>query len=68
MAEKTSVVTPERFAQGITYAEHVAQAKVNQDRFQQFYETGTLSPEDAEFFRQAVQRGAPKVLALSEDW
>ena len=68
MAEKSSVVTPERFAQGITYSEHVAQAKVNTDRFQQFYESAALSPEDAEFFRRAVQGGAPKVMTISEDW
>ena len=67
MAEKTSLVTPERFAQGLGYREYTAGMKVNQDRFQQFYESATLSPEDSAFFRKAAQ-GAPKVLALSEDW
>ena len=67
MAEKTSVVTPERFAQGLGYREYTAGMKVNQDRFQQFYETGALRTEDADFFRKAVQ-GAPRVLVISEDW
>jgi hypothetical protein len=61
-------VTPERFAQGITYTEHVTRAKVNQDRFNQMYETAALSAEDAAFFSKAVQQGAPKVLIISEDW
>jgi thiol-disulfide isomerase/thioredoxin len=67
MAEKTSVVTPERFAQGLGYGEYTAGMKVNQDRFQQFYESITLSSDDSAFFRKAVH-GAPKVLAISEDW
>lgn len=65
---ETSIVTPERFAQGISYTEHVTQAKVNQDRFNQMYETAALSAEDADFFRLAVQQGAPKMLVISEDW
>ena len=64
----TNIVTPERFAQGISYTEHVTQAKINQDRFNQMYETATLSTEDVDFFRLAVQQGAPKVLVISEDW
>ena len=64
----TNIVTPERFAQGISYTEHVTQAKINQDRFNQMYETAALSTEDADFFRLAVRRGAPKVLIISEDW
>ena len=64
----TTEVTPGRFAQGITYTEHVTQAKVNQDRFNEMYETAARSDEDAAFFRQAVQRGAPKMLIISEDW
>jgi hypothetical protein len=67
MAEKTSVVTPQRFAQGLSYGDYTAGMKVNQDRFQQFYETAALRTEDADFFRKAV-RGAPKVLVISEDW
>ena len=64
----TTEVTPERFAQGISYQDHVTQASVNQDRFHEMYETAALSDEDADFFRKAVQRGAPKMLVISEDW
>ena len=38
MAEKTSVVTPERFASGLTYGEYLKQIKVNLERFQHFYD------------------------------
>ena len=65
---ETNAVTAERFAQGITYTEHVTQAKVNQDRFNQMYETAALSAEDSDFFRMAARQGAPKVLIISEDW
>ena len=65
---ETTAVTPERFAHGISYTEHVNQAKVNQERFQQMYETAALSKDDEDFFRRAAQQGAPKVLVISEDW
>ncbi len=70
MADKTSIVTPERFASGITYQEFVEQIKVNKDRFQQFYDQFQLTPEDAEFFKKAVQspQGPAKMLVIGEDW
>ena len=68
MAEKTSVVTPERFTQGMTYQEYLDSIKVNKDRFQQFYDSSTVSAEDAEYFSAAVQKSGAKALALSEDW
>ena len=70
MADKTTVVTPERFASGITYQEFVEQIKVNKDRFQQFYDQFQLTPEDAEFFKRAVQdpQGPAKMLVIGEDW
>jgi thiol-disulfide isomerase/thioredoxin len=68
MAEKTSVVTPERFSQGMTYQQYVDSIKVNKDRFQQFYDSAALTAEDAEFFSATVQKSGAKALALSEDW
>ena len=49
MAGKTSVVTPERFATGLSYEKYIAQINVNKDRFQDFYGSGQLSAEDAGF-------------------
>ena len=72
MADKTSVVTPERFKQGLTYQQFISQINVNKDRFEQYYETAkdALSPEDVEFFAQVAQKtgGAARVLVLGEDW
>ncbi len=66
----TSVVTPVRFAQGLTYPDFVAQATVNQDKFMANGATVPLSEEDISFFRKAVAHlnGPAKILALAEAW
>ena len=70
MTEKISVVTPERFKQGLTYQEFIGQINVNKDRFAQSDETAkdAVSEEDVAFLKQAVQKGATRVLVLGEDW
>ena len=70
MARQTSVVTPERYASGFTYQEYLGVIKVNKNWFQQLYDNFQIVPEDAEFFRQAVQhpQGPAKMLVLGEDW
>jgi thiol-disulfide isomerase/thioredoxin len=67
---KTSVVTPQRFASGLSYKEYIAQITVNADRFLQYYESAKVAPEDAEYFKKALKHpnGAVKMLALAEDW
>ena len=37
MARETSVVTPQRFDQGLTYSDYIDQIKVNKARFEEFY-------------------------------
>ncbi|HWZ43339.1 MAG TPA: thioredoxin family protein [Candidatus Saccharimonadales bacterium] len=66
----TSVVNAARFAQGLNYADFVAQATVNQDKFIANGATVPLSEEDASFFRKAAAhpRGPFKILALAEAW
>jgi thiol-disulfide isomerase/thioredoxin len=70
MAEKTSVVTAERFKQGLTYKDFIGQINVNKDRFEQSDGTAkdALSEEDVAFFKEAVSKGATRVLVLGEDW
>ncbi|MSQ22775.1 MAG: thioredoxin family protein [Dehalococcoidia bacterium] len=70
MVGKTSVVTPERFASGLTYSEYLGQIKVNKDRFEHFYDQGKVSSEDADFFRKAAKHhnGPAKMLVIGEDW
>ena len=65
----TSVVTPTRFATGMTYADYIAQINVNKDRFEQYDETAkdALAPEDVAFFKDAADRGV-KVMVIGEDW
>jgi len=38
MPSATTVVTPERFTQGLTYADFLAQAAVNRDKFEANYQ------------------------------
>ena len=70
MAEKTSIVTPERFDQGLNYADYIAQINVNKDQFQSLYDQFQLTSEDADFFSNAVQHpnGPTKMLIIGEDW
>jgi hypothetical protein len=70
MVQETSVVTPERFKQGFTYADYIAQIKVNKARFQGYYNDFHLKPEEAAFFQAIARRpdGPAKMLVLGEDW
>jgi thiol-disulfide isomerase/thioredoxin len=65
-----SVVTPERFASGLTYQDYIAGIKVNQDRFQANYDGTTVSEDEAAALRALVAKanGPAKVLVLGEDW
>ena len=67
---KTSVVTPARFAAGLSYKDYIAQITVNKDRFEQYYESAKISPEDAAFFKNAMKNpdGPAKILVIGEDW
>ncbi len=70
MPTATTVITPVRFEQGLTFQKFLAQAAINVDKFQHNYETAPLSPEDVEFFqRAAAMPGGPaKILAIAEAW
>ena len=69
MATQESVVTPQRFSEGFTYADYVAQIKVNKDRFEQFYQF-EVKPGDADRLKAVTQKsnGPKKMLVLGEDW
>jgi hypothetical protein len=70
MLETTSVVTPTRFEQGLRYADFLAQATVNRDKFELYYSDSALSTEDVSFFKKAatLPNGPAKILALAEAW
>jgi hypothetical protein len=70
MEAATTVVTPARFEQGLRYADFLAQATVNRDKFEQFYQDSLLTAEDISFFKKAaaLPNGPAKILALAEAW
>src|SRR5690349_6570308 len=70
MVQGTSVVTPERFASGLTYEQYFSQIEQNKDRFQQNYEGTHVTDEQASRFKSIMARpnGPAKVLVLGEDW
>jgi Thioredoxin len=70
MLTATTVITPARFAQGLTWADFLASAKVNRDKFEHNYENPVLTQEDLLFFRKAGERpdGPRNLLAIAEAW
>lgn len=70
MARQTSAATPERFAEGFTYADYINQIKVNKARFDDFYNNFKVNPEETQALQELVQRadGPTKMLVLGEDW
>src|SRR5580704_8507965 len=70
MAIVTTVVTPARFAQGLSYAGFVEKATVNRDKFDESYQSVPLTDDDLSFFRKsaAVPNGPAKILAIAEPW
>lgn len=70
MPQATTVVTPRRFEQGLTYAGFVAQAAVNRDKFELYYNDSALSSDDISFFKKAAAppNGAGRILAMAEAW
>ena len=70
VSEVTTVVTPARYAEGLTYADFLAQAKVNVDKFEGYYRTSPLTADDLAFFAKAaaLPDGPAEILALAEAW
>ena len=70
MATDTSVVTPQRFAAGFTYADYMAQVKVNKGRLEDFYANFQVTAENAAALQAlaAHPAGPAKMLVLGEDW
>ena len=68
--QQESVVTPERFASGMTWQQYLEQIKRNREKFAYNYEETVVSDGDVEAFRSLAAKadGPAKVLALGEDW
>ncbi|HET9854447.1 MAG TPA: thioredoxin family protein [Methylomirabilota bacterium] len=57
-------MTPERFAQGLTFAQYLAQMRSNKERFEQRMADAVITPAD----REAIRGRKLKVLVITEDW
>lgn len=70
MVRQSSVVTPERLAQGFTHADYMAQINVNKARMEEYYNNFQVTPEEAAALKELAQRpdGPAKMLVLCEDW
>jgi thiol-disulfide isomerase/thioredoxin len=70
MVQQTSVVTPERFARGQSYAEYVASIERNQKRFEENYDGTTVSAEDVAAYKALMAKpgGPAKMIVIGEDW
>jgi hypothetical protein len=70
MSTATTVVTPVRFEQGLTYDDFLAGAPVNRDKFEQNHRNPVLTAEDLAFFLKcrALPEGPRRLLAIAEAW
>jgi hypothetical protein len=68
--QQTSVVTPERFDQALSYSDYLAAVAVNRDQFDHFYDIARLSDDDIAFFKSAASQpdGPARVLVIAEAW
>ena len=70
MARETSVVTPQRFSEGFTYPDYMAQINVNKARMDAYYDAFQVSDEETQSLQSLNQRpdGPARMLVLCEDW
>ena len=70
MAQQTSVVTEERFAQGMTYSEYMDSVKVNKARIEEYYDNVQIGSERTDALRELVASdgGPAKMMVIGEDW
>jgi hypothetical protein len=57
-------VTPERFAQGLTFAQYLAQMRTNKERFEKRMADALITPAD----REAIRGRKLRILVITEDW
>ena len=64
--EEAIVVTKERFGQGMTVAEYIAQMSMNKDRLLAALDSTAIAPRDA----QVLERfpATRRILVITEDW
>src|SRR5687767_1742633 len=66
--EQKQVMTPERFAQGLTWQQWMDTIQANKERFQRLYDNFQVSPEQAEFFKDFNAHKGLKIMVIGADW
>jgi hypothetical protein len=69
MTDTSKVITPQRYSQGFTYEDYLAQMPGNRERYQEHDAAFSVSNDDAQSFKELNKRlGGVKSLAIVEDW
>lgn len=66
--EQKQIMTPERFAQGLTWQQWMDTIQANKERFQRFYDNFQVTAEEAEFFKDFNARKGLKIMVIGADW
>jgi thiol-disulfide isomerase/thioredoxin len=70
MVQEASVVTPERYAQGMTYDQYMNTVKVNKARIEEYYSNVELDAEQTARLKEltAAEGGPARLMVIGEDW
>ena len=70
MVQEASVVTPERYAQGMTYDQYMNTVKVNKARIEEYYANVSLDTEQTARLQELASRdnGPSRMMVIGEDW
>ncbi len=70
MVQEASVVTPERYSQGMTYDQYMDTVKVNKARIEEYYSNVSLEDEQTARLQELVSRdnGPARMMVIGEDW
>ena len=70
MVQEASVVTPERYSQGMTYDQYMDTVKVNKARIEEYYSNVSLDSEQTARLQELVshENGPARMMVIGEDW
>ena len=70
MVQKASVVTPERYSQGMTYDQYMDTVKVNKARIEEYYANVSLDSEQTARLQELAshENGPSRMMVIGEDW
>ena len=70
MVQEASVVTPERYSQGMTYDQYMDTVKVNKARIEEYYANVALDSEQTARLQELAsqENGPARMMVIGEDW